>query len=175
MGCRVPDPVEELVARALEKQPEDRFRDADEMRAYIEHVRERVKPGPTTPYLPPKPPTAPTPIPGPAQITPTAPAAPTTPVDPARERADNRMRARRLRHGYLLLIPALLLQGIRPGFALVPLAFAIWGLWASAVGGASRVGQRRGPALGFFQATAFVPLLGHLFLILVSLTRLNGS
>ncbi|WP_228447345.1 protein kinase domain-containing protein [Streptomyces paludis] len=175
VGCRVPDPIEELVARALEKRPEDRFRDAHEMRAYIEHVRESANaPAPAPdPYVPPTPP-PPTTSPIPPQA-PTPIPAPAAPVDPARERADNRLRARRLRHAYGLLIPAFLLQAATRSFAVLPLAFAVWGLWAAAVGGTSRLGQQRGATLGFFQATAFIPLLGHLLLILVSLTRLSGS
>ncbi|MFI6725798.1 protein kinase [Streptomyces sp. R-74717] len=49
MGIRVPEPVEALVARALEKSPEDRFQDAHVMRAQTEYVGEQLSNAVTQP------------------------------------------------------------------------------------------------------------------------------
>lgn len=48
-GVRVPETVEALVARALEKNPVDRFQDAHAMRAQIEYVREQISHAMTQP------------------------------------------------------------------------------------------------------------------------------
>lgn len=209
-GARVPDAVEALVARALEKSPTHRFQDAQEMRAAIEHVRRAA------PYPPPRldgvrraddpsdtPPLGfpslltmdahPAPVAAqtweaddeqawtPADEQPWAPDVPppsrtpaegTVPASPM-PRAESRRRGQQLRLAYLLLVPALLLQA---GPAVVAAAAAVpaaAGMWLAVKGGSSGAGQRRSATLTVFQATAIVPLLGHVVLALTALTRLG--
>lgn len=211
-GARVPEEVEALVARALEKAPADRFQDAAAMRAAIEDVRRAAPHPPTQPDgarraddLPgpadtpplgfpslltmdahPAPdaarawghdeqawasqdaqPWAPD-VPAPSRM-PAAGAAPAPPMP----RAESRERGQRLRTAYLLLVPALLLQAGPVPVAVASVVPAVAGIWCSVKGGTSGAGQRRSATLAVFQATAIVPLLGHVVLALTALTRLG--
>ncbi|WPW27988.1 protein kinase [Streptomyces atratus] len=205
-GVRVPEAVEALVARALEKNPGNRFQDAHVMRAQIEYVREQISHAVTQPdaalFMPT--PTAVVTSTDPVPPPPVEPArpraadayasrsgdfppgpttAPVPPVEgwnhgvgavlgPAQTQAANRRAAQRLRRAYLLLVPAFLLQAAPAFLAFVPLMVAVWGIWLTATGGSSRPGQQRSVSLAVFQATALVPLLGHVLLAIVSLARL---
>ncbi|MFD4759214.1 protein kinase [Streptomyces sp. NPDC058439] len=202
-GVRVPETVEALVARALEKNPVDRFQGAHAMRAQIEYVREQIShamtqpdaarfvPTPTavvtsTDLVPPPPGEPARPRPAYASRGGDFPPGPTRalvpPVEgwnqgvgavlgPAQTPAENRKAAQRLRGAYLLLVPAFLLQATPDFLAFVPLVIAAWGIWLTARGGSSRPGQQRSVSLAVFQATALVPLLGHVLLAIVSLAR----
>ncbi|MFE3602418.1 protein kinase [Streptomyces sp. NPDC059142] len=198
-GVPVPAGVEALVARALEKNPDDRFQDAHEMRARIEYLRERVHgaatitaaarpaprppaavatPHPVLPPLPPTPPpTPPSPSPVAAHAYRSGPGRPPAHgvravPDPVRAPADNKARAARLRRAYGLLAPAVMLQAFPGSLSLIPLICCGFGVWLSARGGSSPVGQRRSVPLAVFQATAFIPLLAHVLLGLVSAAQL---
>ncbi|WP_326631456.1 MULTISPECIES: protein kinase domain-containing protein [unclassified Streptomyces] len=83
MGVRVPEVVEALVARALEKNPGDRFQDAHAMRTQIEYVREQISHAVTQPDAARF---APTPTPT-AVVTSTEPVPPSS-FEPAWPRAD---------------------------------------------------------------------------------------
>ncbi|MCX4785753.1 MULTISPECIES: protein kinase domain-containing protein [unclassified Streptomyces] len=204
-GVRVPETVEALVARALEKNPVDRFQDAHAMRAQIEYVREQIShamtqpdaarfvPMPTavvtsTDLVPPPPGEAARPRPADAYASrggdfPPGPTRALVPpvegwnqgvgavLGPAQTPAENRKAAQRLRGAYLLLVPAFLLQATPDFLAFVPLVIAAWGIWFTARGGSSRPEQQRSVSLAVFQATALVPLLGHVLLAVVSLAR----
>ncbi|MEV7399000.1 protein kinase [Streptomyces sp. NPDC091267] len=196
-GVRVPDAVEALVARALEKAPADRFQDAHAMRAGIEHARQAVTHPPTQPdsarRADMRPDPADTPPagfpslltmdaqPAPAHGQPWAPdvlppareqAAGTAPVA-AMTRAERRKRGQQLRLAYLLLIPAFLLQAGPVPVAVAGAVPAAAGIWLTVRGGSSGAGQRRSASLAVFQATAIVPLLGHALIAVTALVRLG--
>ncbi|MFI6859804.1 protein kinase [Streptomyces sp. NPDC050421] len=212
-GARVPEGVEALVARALEKAPADRFQGAAAMRAAIEDVR-RAAPHPPTqpdgvrradsrPDLADTPPVgfpalltmdahpAPGPeqpwAPGPEQPCvlddgqPWAPDVPAPPREraagaapaPPMPRAESRKRGQQLRLAYLLLVPSLLLQAGPDPVAVAAAVPAVAGIRLAVKGGSSGAGQRRSASLAVFQATAIVPLLGHVLLVVTALVRLG--